>query len=202
MNRLIWTLLIPAALCALGATVKVEPKFSVSESIRHESLTTRDFNSSETQSITVGKMTFHAEVPLHIDGNFDPSTPVTVKVGDFSFSGTLKDDVKYQPGRNQARLSQREGAPNSAVRTVNGTVNLKWTKDKLTVDVESKSGLAAGKYVENVAGDQKGEVNAVVELGGQRVEANIPFAAKIRRKTAGNENQFGQVVTIDLKGKL
>lgn len=202
MNRLIWPLFVGATFFALGAAPKVEPKFSVSESIRHESLTVRDFNSSETRSVTVGKMTFHAEVPMQIDGNLDPSTPVTVKVGDFSFTGTLKDDVKYQVGRNQARLSQREGAPGSAIRTVNGTVNLKWSKDKLTVDVESKSGLAAGKYVENVEGEQKGEVAALIELGGQKIEANVPFAAKIRRKTAGNESQFGQVVTIDLKGKL
>jgi hypothetical protein len=202
MNRLIWPLFVPAALCALGAVFKVEPKFSVSESVRHESLTVRDFNRSETRSVTVGKMTFHAEVPMQIDANLDPATPVTIKVGDFNFTGTLKEDVKYQPGRNQARLSQREDTPGSTIRSINGTVNLKWTKDKLTVDVESKSGLAAGKYVENVAGEQKGEVAALIEIGGQKVEANVPFAAKIRRKTAGDESQFGQVVTIDLKGKL
>ena len=124
MNRLIWPLFIPVALCALGAAPKVPPKFSVSESIRHESLTVRDFNSSETRSVTVGKMTFRAEVPMELDANLDPSTPVTVKVGDFNFSGTLKEDVKYQTGRNQARLSQREGTPGSAFRSVIGTVNL------------------------------------------------------------------------------
>lgn len=206
MHNFTWPVLLVAAFGALGAMPKGEAKVSVFESLRHERLTVTESSgnstSTETRTASAGKMTFHAEVPLSVGPNFAPETFVTLQVGNFNCSVPLKDDPKYKVGRHEARISLREGKPDQAVRTVNGTVNLKWDAKTLTVDVESKQSLAAEQYVDETPGETKGEITGSVEFASQKVEFVLPFTAKVKRKNAASGNAQGSVVTIDLKGRL
>jgi hypothetical protein len=183
-----------------------EPRVSYSETLRYESKTVSEqtafSSSSSTTSVSVGKTILHVEAPMEIGADLPPTTKVIVAMGTFRFEGTLGDDAKYQPGKNQARLMIRFREPGRTVSRVEGSVNLKWDRNRLTVDVETTQAAAAEEFVPHLAGDARGEAPVQVEFAGKSMKVDLPITAKIRRKTAAAGNVEGEVVIVDTKGRL
>lgn len=197
------------AALALGAAPssgeKPHSKLSFSESYRFESKTTKDDNSSETDTASVAKWTINAEIPLNQIGSaLGPDTALALKVGGVLFEGALKDDPKYHPGDTSARVALTQPVGSGNARTVLALAELSWDKDKLKVKLQAKSpgvaSVAADDFKDQLPGAFKGETKAVIQLGDLRDELTVPFTGRLNRKSVDVGFLSGEAVTIDLKG--
>ena len=182
------------------------PKIQFTESLRQESLTTHEesgFSSStETRTASKGKLKLTAEWPIPLQSP-DPKTVFRIQVGNFEFEQPLSADPNYRPGSTRANLVQT--TPNGKTQIIVATANLQWEKDKLTAKIEATipdtKAIAAPDFTSHLAGTIDAQTNATIRFGDQSTELSIPIKVKIRRKTAGNDERYGEVVTVDLKGR-
>jgi hypothetical protein len=83
------------------------------------------------------------------------------------------------------------------------TANLQWDKNKLTAKIEAAlpdtKPIAAPDFTSALAGTVDAQTKATIRFGNQSTELSIPIKVKVRRKTAGNDERYGEVVTLDLK---
>jgi hypothetical protein len=205
MRKLLVGMTFAGFVVAVAGGPQGEPRVNYSETLRYESKTVTEqtafSSSSSTTSVSVGKTNLHVEAPMEIASDLAPATKVVVAMGTFRFEGTLSDDAKYQPGKNQARLMIRFREAGRTVSRVEGSVNLKWDRKRLTADVETTQAAAAEEFVPHLAGEARGEAQVQVEFAGQSVKLDLPITAKIRRKTGAAGNIEGEAVTVDVKGR-
>ena len=180
------------------------PKIQFTETLRQESLTTHEENgfssSTETRTASKGKLKLTAEWPIPLD-LADPKTVFRIQVGNFEFEQPLSTDPNYRPGNTRAKLIQT--TPNGKSQIVVATANLQWDKNKLTAKIEATipdtKPIAAPDFTSALAGTVDAQTKATIRFGNQSTELSIPIKVKVRRKTAGNDERYGEVVTLDLK---
>jgi hypothetical protein len=182
-------------------------KLQFTETLRRESLTTHEetgFSSStDTRSVSKGKLKLTAEWPIPNLESLDPKTVFRIQVGNFEFEQPLSTDANYRPGNTRAKLVQT--TPNGKTQIIVATANLQWDKNKLTAKIEAAlpdtKPIAAPDFTSALAGTVDAQTKATIRFGNQSTELSIPIRVKVRRKTAGNDERYGEVVTVDLKGR-
>jgi hypothetical protein len=184
------------------------PKIEFTETLRHESLTTHEesgFSSStETRTASKGKLKLTAEWPISNLESLDPKTVFRIRVGNFEFDQPLSTDPNYRPGNTRAKLIQT--TPNGKSQIVVATANLHWDKNTLTAKIEATipdiKAIAAQDFTTHLAGTIGAQTKAAIRFGDQAAEMSLPMTVKVRRKTAGNDERYGEVVTVELKSRL
>jgi len=182
------------------------PKIQFTESLRQESFTTHEesgFSSStETRTASKGKLKLTAEWPIPLE-LADPKTVFRIQVGSFEFEQPLSADPNYHSGNTRAKLVQT--TPNGKTQIIVATANLQWDKNKLTAKIEATipdtKAIAAPDFTSALAGTVDAQTKATIRFGNQSSEISIPITVKIRRKTTGNDERYGEVVTVDLSGR-
>ena len=185
-----------------------EAKIQFTESLRQESLTTHEENgfssSTDTRSVSKGKLKLTAEWPIPVLESPDPKTVFRIQIGNFEFEQPLSADPNYRPGNTRAKLVQT--TPNGKTQIIVATANLQWDKNKLTAKIQATipdtKAIAAPDFTSALAGTVDAQTKATIRFGNQSSELSIPITVKIRRKTAGNDERYGEVVTVDLKGRI
>ena len=115
--------------------------------------------------VTKGKFTIQAVVPLADDfPQYDLSTPVTIQVGHFQYSGRLGDDPRYFAEAKHATLVQAQvvcQGTNVRCRSVKLVkISLRWTVSTLAVTVVGQTPI----YVSPILADQyQGDPSASIE---------------------------------------
>jgi hypothetical protein len=118
-------------------------RFHFSESLRREKLTKREqtgfSTTTETQSALAGKLTLKVELPLNgfAFSSLSASTPFAIKAGGFEFHATLGSDPQYRVGKTSATFTQTAASSSGNSRTTLATARLKWTREKLTVQLDA-----------------------------------------------------------------
>ncbi len=191
---------------AVAARVGAVPKITVSESLRHETMTKGPDGEgwTTTQTAYRTKLNVGAELPTNGE-RIDGETPVTVKVGDFSFEGRLKDDPSFKPGATSARLVRTSPADGKGVRNVLAKIDLKWTDERVTIKIvaDSPNGLggAAMSFLNGQIGPFEALTKTSISFGGQTLALDVPIKGKVGRKTVDAGFASGAVTTVDLKGE-
>lgn len=189
-----------------GAGVRPS-RFKFSESIRKEVMTKSNFNSTETESVTLGQVTLEMEIPLDSaeGGEFGPSTPVVIKAGSLDFHSSLDKDPNFRAGDTSATFKITSGS--SKTYSVLGTLNLRWDKKKLSVKINAKTpvglhSVAAEDFLGNLRGEIDGESKVSVQFGSVESKATVPFHGKLDHIIRESIDIRGEVITINLKGEL
>lgn len=185
-------------------------RFTFSESIRKEIKTTSGFNRTETESVMMGQTRVEAEISLASaeGGEFGPSTPVVIKVGNLEFRTSLDKDPNFRAGDNSAifRVTADTSATNKNY-VVLATVTLKWDKKKLAVKIDAKTpigfhSIVAEDFLDNVQGDLDGESKVQVQFGSVTAAAVVPFHGKLVHLVREAIDIKGEAITVNLRGEL
>ena len=97
--------------------------------------------------------------------NFDENTSFNLKLGRFSVSHSLGDDLKYLLGKTSATFVDKETS-DSGRTVVYQTVHLKWTAKQLTVTIRGKTPDASTSNLfpisaDNYDGSASGPINGM-----------------------------------------
>jgi hypothetical protein len=198
---LLTTVLVPGQ-------VSPKPKLTVSESLRFETMTKSSggFGSSWSETNTASRSKLNTSAELPIDGErIDGATRFEMKVGDFSFESSLKDDPKFQAGASSVRLLKTSMADAKGNRLILAKVELKWSGDRLTAKIASDSpntkGAFAMAFKDGQVGAFEGLTKASITFGSRKYELDVPIRGKIGRKTVDVEGLSGGATTVELKGE-
>jgi hypothetical protein len=184
-----------------------EAKIQFSESLRQESLTTHEesgFSSStDIRSVSKGKLKLAAEWPIADIGSPDPKTIFRIQVGGFVFEQPLGSDPAYRLGNTRAKLVQT--TPNGNTQVIVATANIQWAKNKLIAKIDATipdtKPIAAADYTSTLAGTIDAQTKATLRFSNQTTAILIPIKVKVRRKTAGNDDRYFEVLTVNLSGE-
>jgi hypothetical protein len=142
-----------SVLCAREAPCLDAISFSESSADKAVCVRDPDFGDVFCDELTTGKFTLKATVFSTVDltdpaivALLDPSTPVSLTIGDWEWDGTLGDDPKYVGGAKKAKLKIqhercRETAQDEICKDVtHATISLSVTKKGLSVVISAKTG--------------------------------------------------------------
>lgn len=184
-------------------------RFKFTESIRKEIMTKSGFNSSETESATLGQVKIEGEMPLTSGegGDFGPSTPVVIKAGNLTFRSTLDKDPNFRPGDNSATLKLTANTSSNKNYIVLATTTLRWDKKKLSIKIEGKTpgavhSIVAEDFLNNLRGPLDGETKVAIQFGSYTAEATVPFKGKLDHIIRESIDIKGEVITVNLQGEL
>jgi|GEM_PF-2863073 hypothetical protein len=182
----------------LGSVTANFRKASLRESLRKETLTTSRSSGfshvTESQSVSKGKTTVEVEIALPTGGEAPSAeTAVGVAASAFRWEGKLGDDPKFAPGQ----------APGSRIKY--GSATVRWSADRAMLKVEQETDEAnaavAGGATKGMNGKFEGDVTLAARFGAAVARTQVPYRAEAKRRVAGSEERYGEVVTVDVKGE-
>ena len=202
------TMLYVAAAFAVLASPSVDfkTKITVSESLRHETLTQQGLDGAstyiETREATRTKLNITIEMPIQQTPP-DGATTFQAQVGGFEFTGKLGDDPAYKLGNKSVKLYQTVDV--SGAKVVASKVELRWDKGQLTAKVSADSPGVSSVAAFAMRSEQVGKVETLTEVkvkfGADEIRLRLPLAGKVGRRSMSSGDVSGAATTVDLKGQ-
>jgi hypothetical protein len=201
--------LVAVALSSAAGVRDAKPaKLQFVESYRQESMTrtmeSGFSTSTETRTASKGKLALAAEFPL------DAVTPTReteffLSAGGFEFKQILGSDPSFRPGDTSAKLLLTRPSESGKSQFVLATAELRWTKERLFVKIEAKlpevKPVAATDFLGSLPGDVSAASTVSLRFGAESAALNLNIEGKLRKRTAGGGDVFGEVITVDIKGR-
>lgn len=200
---------VALGIAMLGVSAQAEqpvPSFKAMDSIRAESMTRSLPNGEETTSVSKGK--FKVEFVLPISGGtaaFTGTTLFRLSFGALKREFHLSDDPDWKAGATSARFNVYAGTGNEKVRSVLGTVRLKWTRDRLEGRMEGETPAipspVAAQYANQLTGKVEAEADARIVFDQSVQEFRVQLKGNVKRREASGGDISGSATTVDLKGE-
>jgi hypothetical protein len=139
---------------------------------------------------------------------FNPTTPVNIVIGNFTFTGTLGDDPKYTAGKNVARIRLTDQVCDGLDCTTftHGRIVLRTTRTgfKITVSTRTTTDTHAepSALATNYINDQPGMISDFVpsavsiQVGDNSASTNLTVSANVQQRMTsalGTEYALGRV---------
>jgi hypothetical protein len=195
------------ALSPAGAEIQAV-KFQLSESFRKEYRRITEFSGFGSTSTGEEAHKGKASFELTLKGSFaglNRDSLVVVNVGDLKISQTLGSDPNYTSVSTKAELKQYVDST-KPIKTIASSLKISWTPTLMTMKYEGAVPPAASLLAVSVMEQRSGEVSSDAEItgsvSGTLFTAPFSFSGKVGFTERGNDQVYGSVTTVSLKGRL
>jgi hypothetical protein len=181
-----------------------DPNFTFTESFtRTSSFTKSDSGKTEQESEGHGKWSLRTAFPISgaLTSGIGPNTKIEIQAGSFKFSGMMKDDPHFGPGKKGADLPMVTESAAGTERTARGTAHVRWSANRVSLSFDGGyREIVAENYLERPAGPIDGFTIARIAFGGESADFDVTFAGTVSRTSTGSRDHAVNTVTVDVTG--